>query len=145
MTAYTGTCLILKKLLSRSSFYDIACFSVLASGPHLDETIISENIFRTCSIDAIIFNSKTRISPISKGFQKVQREVRCFPYVVRKMKTAINCPKIVAYRVKIVGPKIVAYRVKIVKFLYLEILLLFVKWLKNQDKCIKNALLHIQL
>ena len=133
MTAYTGTCLILKKLLSRSSFYDIACFSVLASGPHLDETIISENIFRTCSIDAIIFNSKTRISPISKGFQKVQREVRCFPYVVRKMKTAINCPKIVAYRVKIV------------KFLYLEILLLFVKWLKNQDKCIKNALLHIQL
>ena len=31
-TAYTGTSLILEKLFSRSSFSDIACFSILASG-----------------------------------------------------------------------------------------------------------------
>ena len=33
-----------------------ACFSVLASGPHLNATITSENIFRSSSIDVIIFN-----------------------------------------------------------------------------------------
>ena len=31
--------LILEKLFSRSSLYDIVCFSILASGAHLDATI----------------------------------------------------------------------------------------------------------
>ena len=49
--------LLFKKFFfSRSGFYDIACFSILASEPHLDATISSENIFRSSSIDAIIFN-----------------------------------------------------------------------------------------
>ena len=48
--------LILEKLFSRSSFYNIGCFSIYASGPHLDATISSENIFRSSSIYAIIFN-----------------------------------------------------------------------------------------
>ena len=52
--AYTGGSLILEKL--RSNFYDIACFSILAGGPYLDVTIILENIFRSSSIDVIIFN-----------------------------------------------------------------------------------------
>ena len=43
-------------LFSRSSFYDIACFSILASGQHLDATITSDNIFRRSSADAIKFN-----------------------------------------------------------------------------------------
>ena len=51
-----GASLILEKLFSRSSFYDIACFSILASGPHLDVTITSQNILRSSSIDAIIFS-----------------------------------------------------------------------------------------
>ena len=34
--AYTSVSLILEKLFSRSSFYDIACFSILASEPYLD-------------------------------------------------------------------------------------------------------------
>ena len=51
-----GALLILEKLFRRSKFYDIACFLVLASAPHLDATINSENIFRSSSIDAIIFN-----------------------------------------------------------------------------------------
>ena len=127
-TAYTNASLILEKFFSRSSFYDITCFSTLASGPHLDTTITSENIFTNSGIDAIIFNcgplimdaslvlenffGRSRISPIIKGlnsrslwssfgwstkrnfsegpalsighFQKVQREVSYFPYVVRK-------------------------------------------------------------
>ena len=51
-----GVSLILEKPFSRSSFHDIADFSILASGPHLDATVTSENIFRSSSIDAIIFN-----------------------------------------------------------------------------------------
>ena len=51
-----GASLILEKLFSRSSFYDIACFSVLTSGPHLDPTITSDNILRRSSIDTIISN-----------------------------------------------------------------------------------------
>ena len=51
-----GAYLILEKLFSRSIFYDIACFSVLANGPHLCATIASDTIFRSSSIDAIIFN-----------------------------------------------------------------------------------------
>ena len=33
-----------------------ACFSILANRPHLDAIIISEYIFRSSSIDVIIFN-----------------------------------------------------------------------------------------
>ena len=33
-----------------------ACFSVLASGPHLTATITSINIFGSSNTDAIIFN-----------------------------------------------------------------------------------------
>ena len=50
-----GASLILEEHFNRSSFYDIACFSILASGPHLDATITT--IFLgTSSIDTIIFN-----------------------------------------------------------------------------------------
>ena len=56
MDSYTGASLILEKLFSRFSFYDIACFSILASEPHLNATITSEKIFRSSSNDAIIFN-----------------------------------------------------------------------------------------
>ena len=78
-----GASIIFEKLFSRSSFYDIACFSILAKGPHLDATVTSENIFRSSSIDAIIYNcgplimdaslvledffGRSRISPIIKG------------------------------------------------------------------------------
>ena len=51
-----GASLILEKLFSRYSFYGIACFSILASGPHLDATITSENILKRSSVHAIIFN-----------------------------------------------------------------------------------------
>ena len=51
-----GASLILEKLFSRSSSYDMACFSIFASGPHLDPTTTSENILRRPSIDTIIFN-----------------------------------------------------------------------------------------
>ena len=54
-TAYTGTSLILEKLFSTSSFH-MTCFSILASGSYLADTITSENILRKSSIDAIIFN-----------------------------------------------------------------------------------------
>ena len=33
-----------------------ACFLILAIEPHLDATIISENVLRRSGIDAIIFN-----------------------------------------------------------------------------------------
>ena len=36
------------------SFY--SCFSILASGSHLDATITSDNIFKSSSIDATIFH-----------------------------------------------------------------------------------------
>ena len=52
---YTGASLILEKLFSRFSFYDIVCFSIIASGPHFDATITSENNLRRSSIDTIIF------------------------------------------------------------------------------------------
>ena len=51
-----GASLILDKLFSRSSFYDMACFSIFASGPHLDPTTTSKKILRRYSIKAIIFN-----------------------------------------------------------------------------------------
>ena len=37
------------------SSYDTASFSILASGPQLDATITSNNIFRSSSIDARYF------------------------------------------------------------------------------------------
>ena len=39
-TNYTSALFILEKLISRSSFYDIACFLILASGPYLDDTLL---------------------------------------------------------------------------------------------------------
>ena len=48
--------LILDKLFSRSSFYGMASFSILTSGPHFDATITSDNILGRSSIDAIMFN-----------------------------------------------------------------------------------------
>ena len=51
-----GASLILEKLFSRFNFYEIAYFSILASGPHLEPTITSENISKSSSIDANIFN-----------------------------------------------------------------------------------------
>ena len=53
--------LILEKLFSRFSLYDISCFSISASGPSLDVTITLENIFRSSGIDAIIFNCELLI------------------------------------------------------------------------------------
>ena len=38
-----------------------ACFSVFASGPHLDPTTTSENILRRSSIEAILFHSGSLI------------------------------------------------------------------------------------
>ena len=64
-TASMGASLILKKLFSGTSFYDIACFSILASGPHLDSAITSENIFRSSCTDAIIFNCGPLVMNIS--------------------------------------------------------------------------------
>ena len=51
-----GTSLISEKLFSRSSFHDITYFPILASGPHLDVIITSENIFRSSRVDVIIYN-----------------------------------------------------------------------------------------
>ena len=56
LAAYTGAYLVLEKLLSRLSFYDILCFSILASGPQFDTTITSENICRSSNIDAVMFD-----------------------------------------------------------------------------------------
>ena len=44
-----------EKSIVNSSFNDMASFSILASGPHLDATFTSENVFRSFSIDADIF------------------------------------------------------------------------------------------
>ena len=108
--AYVSVSLTLGKLFSRSSFYDIACFTLLADIWYLDYIITSENIFRRSSIDADIlqdFYSRCKIPPIilrlnscllwytmrnvSEApaliigtFQKAQREVIFFPFVVRK-------------------------------------------------------------
>ena len=56
-----GASFILEKLFSKSSFYDIACFSILGSGPKLDAAIASENIFRRSSIDATMFSYGKRL------------------------------------------------------------------------------------
>ena len=39
-----NTSLVLEKLFSRSSFYDIACFSILTSGPQVSVAIFSEGL-----------------------------------------------------------------------------------------------------
>ena len=65
MDRFYGSSLTFEKLFSRSSFYEMACFSILASGPHLDATITSENIFRSSSINAIIFNCGPLILEVS--------------------------------------------------------------------------------
>ena len=52
---YMGVSLILEKLFSRSSLYGMACFSLLASEPHLDATKTSK-YFQKFHIDAIIIN-----------------------------------------------------------------------------------------
>ena len=69
---------VLLLLFSRSSIYDIACFSILASGPHFDAPITSDNILRRSSIDNVLdhlydasliledFSSRSRIPPIIK-------------------------------------------------------------------------------
>ena len=56
-----GASFILEKFFSKSSFYDIACFSILGSGPKLDAAIASENIFRRSSIDATMFSYGKRL------------------------------------------------------------------------------------
>ena len=73
-----GASVILENLFSRSSFYDIVCFSILASGPRLDATITSGNILRRSSIGNVVdhlygtslvledFFSRSRIPPITK-------------------------------------------------------------------------------
>ena len=61
MDYYTGASPILEKLFSRSSFYDITCFSIFSSGPHLNATITSDNIFRKSSMYAIAFNCEPLI------------------------------------------------------------------------------------
>ena len=78
MDRLTGASLILEKHFSSSSFYDIACFSVLVSGPRLDAPITSENILRRSSIDNVVdhlhdashvledFSSRSRIPIIIK-------------------------------------------------------------------------------
>ena len=43
---------MLEKLFNKSGLYDIACFSLFASGPHVYATIITEDI------DVIIFNCR---------------------------------------------------------------------------------------
>ena len=51
-----GVSLLLEKRFSRSSFYGIASILTVASGPHLDATITSENIFQRSSVDGITLN-----------------------------------------------------------------------------------------
>ena len=41
-------------LLVSQVYFILACFSILASGPHLDATITSENILRRSSIDNVV-------------------------------------------------------------------------------------------
>ena len=62
-----GAFLILEKFFSRSSFYDIGCFSILASRTHLDGTITSDNILRRSNIDIIIFS----LMKVSRGIFSV--------------------------------------------------------------------------
>ena len=72
---------ILEKLFRSSSFYDIACFSILASGSHLDATITSENIFRSSSINAITFNCRSLIMDASLVLEEFCSRSRIPPII----------------------------------------------------------------
>ena len=74
-----------------SSFYGRACFSVLASGPNLDTTITSDNIFRSSSIDAIIFNCEPLIMDASFDLEDFFGRSRISPTIkdVRKLGSPI--------------------------------------------------------
>ena len=82
-TTYTGASIVLENLFSRSSFYDIACFSILASGSDLDATITSDNIFRNFSIDAIIFNCGLLIMDTSIVLEEFLGRSAIPPYNLR--------------------------------------------------------------
>ena len=82
-TAYTGASLILENLVTKSSFYDIACFLIHASGSHLDATITSDNIFRNFSIDAIIFNCGLLIMDTSIVLEEFLGRSAIPPYNLR--------------------------------------------------------------
>ena len=86
-----GDSLILEKLFSMSSFYGIACFSVLASGPNLDTTITSDNIFRSSSIDAIIFNCEPLIMDASFDLEDFFGRSRISPTIkdIRELSSPI--------------------------------------------------------
>ena len=51
--------LILEKLFSRSSFYDIPCFSILASGTHLHATICTllQRIFSEVPVLVLLYSA----------------------------------------------------------------------------------------
>ena len=78
---YTGVPNILEKHVSWSNFYDIACFSTHASGQHLDATITSYNIFRSSSIDAIIFNCRPLIMDASLVLEDFFNRFRILPII----------------------------------------------------------------
>ena len=49
--------LVIYNMVQSNIFQSLyTCFSILASVPHLDATITSDNIFKSSSIDAIIFH-----------------------------------------------------------------------------------------
>ena len=66
---------ILERLFNRSSF------SILASGPHLDATITSDNIFGSSSIDAIIFNYRPLIMYASLVLEDFFSNSRILPII----------------------------------------------------------------
>ena len=123
------------------------CFSILTSGPHLDATIISENVLRRSHIDAIIFNCGPLIcfSCFRRLFQLVHdsafNQTFKFSFIVVfirmfhnkkifrrcsiKYRTFHKVQRDVIYlayvfkewKAAVNYPKIVAYAIKIVKFL----------------------------
>ena len=62
-----------------SSFYDIACFSILASRTNLNATITLKNIFRSYSNDAIIFNCEPYIMDVSLVLEDFFRSSKILP------------------------------------------------------------------
>ena len=74
-----GAGLILEKLLSMPSFYDIVCFSILASRTHLNATL--KNIFRSYSNDAIIFNCEPYIMDVSLVLEDFFRSSKILPII----------------------------------------------------------------
>ena len=49
-----GDSLILEKHFNGSSFYDVACFTILASGPHSDATI-TQILFSDVSLLMLLY------------------------------------------------------------------------------------------